>query len=223
MITLVGAIEGSQSSPARSRRRFSRTLSRARWPEYGRLLKAALGAGYQVVTLEDFLDGAVRPNRGPVLILRHDVDQHPRSALRMADVEAEFGLRSTWYFRWRTADRAVIGELRRRGGEIGLHYETLSREVLRTGSALELDTGPEVEHWPGPSPRGDRPIRQELRSDSQCRRPRRHAGSGGAQRGPDAGPAMDGLWSRVRRQRRDASPSARRLAHRSQQRRRRLE
>jgi hypothetical protein len=142
---LVGAIEGSQSSPARSRRRFSRTLSRARWPEYGRLLKAALGAGYQAVTVEDFLDGAVRPNRGPVLILRHDVDQHPRSALRMADVEAEFDLRSTWYFRWRTADSAVIGELRRRGGEIGLHYETLSREVLRTGVALEMDAGPEID------------------------------------------------------------------------------
>jgi len=145
MIVAVEASEGSQSSPARSRRRLSRTFSRARWTEYGRLLKASLGAGYQAVTLEDFLDGAVRPERGPILILRHDVDQHPRSALRMSDVEVELGLRSTWYFRWRTADRAVIEELRRRGGEIGLHYETLSREALRSGSPAATHSARAIE------------------------------------------------------------------------------
>jgi len=102
------------------------------------LLKAALGVGYQVVTLEDFLDGAVRPAEGPVLILRHDVDQCAGAALRMSDVELELGLRSTWYFRWRTARPPVIEELRRRGGEIGLHYETLSREALNGAGAAGL-------------------------------------------------------------------------------------
>ena len=48
----------------------------------------------------------------------------------MSDVEVGLGVRSTWYFRWRTADRKVIEELRRRKNEIGLHYETLSREAL---------------------------------------------------------------------------------------------
>lgn len=135
-------IHAGESSPAprvRTRRRLSRTFSRARWPEYGRLLKAALGAGYQVVTLESFLDGDVIPADGPVLILRHDVDQCAGAALRMSDVEAELGLRSTWYFRWRTARAAAIAELRRRGGEIGLHYETLSREALNGGGAAAFE------------------------------------------------------------------------------------
>jgi hypothetical protein len=138
----VDPIHAGESSPAsgvRTRRRLSRTFSRARWPEYGRLLKVALGAGYQAVTLEDFLDGAVRPSGGPVLILRHDVDQCAGAALRMSNVELELGLRSTWYFRWRTARPTVIEEIRRRGGEIGLHYETLSREALKGGGAAELD------------------------------------------------------------------------------------
>jgi hypothetical protein len=74
-----------------------------------------------------------------VLILRHDVDQCASAALRMSDVELALGLRSTWYFRWRTARPAVIDELRRRGGEIGLHYETLSREVLNGGEGEELE------------------------------------------------------------------------------------
>jgi hypothetical protein len=133
MICPVDSIQASESSPppgARSKRRLSRTLSRARWPEYGRLLKTALGTGYRVATLESFLDGTVDAGEAPILILRHDVDQLPASALTMSDAEVALGLRSTWYFRWRTADRAVIEELRRRGGEVGLHYETLSRESL---------------------------------------------------------------------------------------------
>lgn len=135
----IHARESSPAPRARTRRRLSRTLSRARWPEYRRLLEAALGAGYQAVTLEDFLDGAVRPAGGPVLILRHDVDQCAGAALRMSDVETELGLRSTWYFRWRTARPAVIEELRRRGGEIGLHYETLSRQALDGAGAEQLE------------------------------------------------------------------------------------
>ena len=122
----------------RPRRRFSRTFSRARWPEYGRVLKTALGCGYQVVTLEEFLDGAVDDDAGPVLILRHDVDQHPASALAMSDVEVALGLRSTWYLRWRTARSDVVEELRRRGGEVGFHYETLSRAELE-GTDLPAD------------------------------------------------------------------------------------
>ena len=114
----------------RPRRRFSRTFSRARWPEYGRLLKAALGHGYRLVTLEGFLDGAVPSEEGPLLILRHDLDQHPASALKMSDMEVALGARSTWYLRWRTARLPLVEELRRRGGEIGFHYETLSRAAL---------------------------------------------------------------------------------------------
>jgi len=138
------AAESNQPRRPRTRRRLSRTLSRARWPEYGWLLKAALGAGYRVVPLEDFLDGVVPPGPDPVLILRHDVDQHARSALRMSDIEVALGVRSTWYFRWRTAQPAVIEELRRRGGQIGLHYETLSREALRDPGAAVPEAGLEA-------------------------------------------------------------------------------
>lgn len=112
-----------------ARRRFSRTLAPARWAEYERLLSEALARGYWVTTLERFV--ATPPNPGRrVLVLRHDVDQHPRSALAMAAIETAAGVRSTWYFRWRTADPRVIARLRAGGFEIGLHYETLTRRLL---------------------------------------------------------------------------------------------
>jgi hypothetical protein len=124
-------------APARTRRRLSRTFSRSRWGEYRALLVHALQAGYRVRPVEEhFLDPAGGDE--PVLLLRHDVDQAPRSALAMADVEQRLGLRASWYFRWRTARPEIVTELRRRGGTVGLHYETLTRRVLAGGSTEEL-------------------------------------------------------------------------------------
>lgn len=72
----------------------------------------------------------------PLLLVRHDVDQCPSSALRMAAVEAEFGVRSSWYFRWRTAHPRVLEEIRRAGHTVGLHYETLTRLTLESPVAV---------------------------------------------------------------------------------------
>ena len=95
--------------------------------------------GYTVVSLEDWLftRGAAP---GPVLIVRHDVDQNPRSVLPMLRIEQELGVRSTWYFRWRTASAPVMEEVRHAGGHVGLHYETLTRLVRGRGlSAGDVD------------------------------------------------------------------------------------
>jgi hypothetical protein len=67
------------------------------------------------------------------MIMRHDVDQHPRSALTMAAIESDLGIRSSWYFRWRTAHPEVVTALRDQGFEVGLHYETLTRRILEGG------------------------------------------------------------------------------------------
>jgi hypothetical protein len=124
---------GERERRPRTRRRLGRTLSRARWREYGRLLEMAVEHGYHVVSLETWLADADASASGPVLILRHDVDQYPASALRMAAIEARLGIRSTWYFRWRTADPYVVSAIREAGHDVGLHYESLSRELLRSG------------------------------------------------------------------------------------------
>jgi 2-polyprenyl-3-methyl-5-hydroxy-6-metoxy-1,4-benzoquinol methylase len=48
----------------------------------------------------------------------------------MLKIEQQFGMRSIWYFRWRTARASVIAAVRETGGQVGLHYETLTRLVL---------------------------------------------------------------------------------------------
>lgn len=123
---------------ARPRPRLSRTLARARWREYRTVLENALEHGYRVLGVEQWLSADADP-AGPLLILRHDVDQHPRSVLAMASVERDLGIRSAWYFRWRTADRGTIAALRGEGCPVGLHYETLSRIALEHGARDPAD------------------------------------------------------------------------------------
>jgi hypothetical protein len=112
---------------------MSRTLSRSRWREYHELLRVALSQGYAVLSLQDWLADPTLAAERPRLLVRHDVDQYPGSALRMAAIEEDLGLRSTWYFRWRTASPQVIERIVDRGHAVGLHYETLTRELLRRG------------------------------------------------------------------------------------------
>jgi hypothetical protein len=119
--------------PAVARKRLSRTLSGPRWREYRQLLGLALAQGYSLVSLESWLADPELATLPTVMVVRHDVDQFPASALRMAKIEAEFGIRSTWYFRWRTAHPAVVLAIRQAGHEVGLHFETLTRELLRRG------------------------------------------------------------------------------------------
>jgi hypothetical protein len=102
------------------------------------LLAAARGAGYRVVGIDQWvMEGASPASR--YLILRHDVDQQPPSALKMASIDADFGVRGTWYFRWRTAHPRVVTAIAERGNSIGLHYETLTRTVRARGISEVTD------------------------------------------------------------------------------------
>jgi hypothetical protein len=96
------------------------------------VLRHALEAGYAVGSLDEFVLGDLAAS-DRVLILRHDVDQAPRSVLPMLRIEQRHGVLATWYFRWRTADPRIVGAVRAAGGSIGLHYETLTRQILARG------------------------------------------------------------------------------------------
>jgi hypothetical protein len=125
---------GDDQGHGRVRRRFGRTLSRGRWDEYKHLLSIAVAHGYAIPALTDWL---TEPSTdAPILLIRHDVDQHPGSALRMAAIEQGAGVRTTWYFRWRTASAPVVDAIRSAGHVVGLHYETLTRLMLERGVAV---------------------------------------------------------------------------------------
>lgn len=93
---------------------------------YEQLLDGIKKAGYQVITVREFLEG----NRKPfTLVLRHDVEWDPRRALAIAEIEKAHGVRSTFYFRVDTKafDLAIMRYLQDEGFEVGYHFNTLDR------------------------------------------------------------------------------------------------
>lgn len=105
--------------------------------KYEELLRASLDAGYDHLTVRDYLVREERPER--FVVHRHDVDRKPENALAMARLEARLGVPSTYYFR--TTEKVFKPKLIRRisslGHEIGYHYEDMDRESGDVAAAHE--------------------------------------------------------------------------------------
>lgn len=90
---------------------------------YQKLLSAFLDAGYVFITFSDWCNGKGRVMQKYV-ILRHDIDNKPLNAIKIAKLEAELGIRSSYY--WLTKKKVFypdyIKEISRMGHEIGYHY-----------------------------------------------------------------------------------------------------
>jgi len=101
-----------------------------------RLLLYALD-GYKIYTVRRYLEE--KPSEGFV-ILRHDVDRIPMNAQKMADLERELGIQSTYYFRYTrgTFRKDIIKTISSMGHEIGYHYETLSKTNGDYEKAIKL-------------------------------------------------------------------------------------
>lgn len=92
---------------------------------YRNLLLALQDAGYMFQTLEQFLTA---PGQGKTVILRHDIDQYPQNALRIAQIEHSMGISTSYYTRivegvW---DEETMKQLVRLNHEASYHYEDLA-------------------------------------------------------------------------------------------------
>jgi hypothetical protein len=94
---------------------------------YAGLLEAGIDSGFDHLTVREYLDRETLPER--FVVHRHDVDRKPDNARRIARIEAERDVRSTFYFR--TIDKtfvpSLIREIASMGHEVGYHYEDLDR------------------------------------------------------------------------------------------------
>ena len=91
---------------------------------YKRLLTAFLENNYKICRVDQYF----QETNCKILFLRHDVDRFPNNALKMARIESEMGIKSTYYFRSNKGvfvDR-IVKEIISLGHEIGYHYEDLS-------------------------------------------------------------------------------------------------
>ncbi len=101
---------------------------------YKKLLTITIDIGYNITTFERYL--STDNLRDKIVILRHDVDRKPENALKMAEIENELNVRSTYYFRIvkESYDEDIIKQIVKMNCEIGYHYEELS---LAKGNFVE--------------------------------------------------------------------------------------
>lgn len=95
--------------------------------KYRELVLALKGAGYELMRYDEYCGGK-RAER--MVVMRHDVDRSVERARRLAEVEKEMGVRTSYYFREKFVlnngdDIKYIAGL---GHEVGYHYEDLVAE-----------------------------------------------------------------------------------------------
>jgi hypothetical protein len=108
--------------------------------QYSALCRALKESGYRSLTLAEFFGRQASLGlTDKVVLLRHDVDRVPVTALALARIEQGLGLRASYYFRVPASfSPAVIGEVAALGHEIGLHYESLDKARGDIPAALRL-------------------------------------------------------------------------------------
>ncbi len=73
-------------------------------------------------------------------IIRHDVDRPPHNVIKIAEIEKELGIQSTYYFRFLKKHFVsdIILKVKLLGHEIGYHYEVLDKAHGNVDKALEI-------------------------------------------------------------------------------------
>ncbi|MBX3577334.1 MAG: hypothetical protein KF723_08990 [Rhizobiaceae bacterium] len=95
---------------------------------YRRLVETIVSLGIPTLTVRDFI--RAKPE-GDMCILRHDVEWGCGRSLAVARIEAELGVRATYYFHGQHRPRVFLpGEIAKfaaLGHEVGYHHETLDQ------------------------------------------------------------------------------------------------
>lgn len=104
--------------------------------KYKLFLRAFVESGYQITTVRHYLETHLV---GKVLVLRHDVDEQPQNAFKMAEAEKELGVNATYYFRRvsKSDHPDIIRKIAAMGHEIGYHYEDLTLSEGDVPKAIE--------------------------------------------------------------------------------------
>jgi len=104
--------------------------------KYRELCIAIKNSDYKSVRVKDYL---TEDNNNKVIIMRHDVDSKIESALKMAFIEKDHSVRSTYYFRDNAVEHPeILKSVKRLGHEIGYHYEVMDKTKGDPAKAIEL-------------------------------------------------------------------------------------
>lgn len=106
--------------------------------KYRELCQIIANSNYLLLTLEEYFSMNNKPEK--FIILRHDIDDEPEYALKMAQLENEMNIKSTYYFRAseNIFKQDIIREISSLGHEIGYHYEVMDEASGDYEKAIEI-------------------------------------------------------------------------------------
>lgn len=104
---------------------------------YEKLVDTLVNADYEFITFEQYCNG-IRPHK--FIIMRHDVDDLAKNAVKLATIENSRGIRATYFFRIvpQSDVKEVINRIVSLNHEIGYHYEDLSIHNGNYEKAIEI-------------------------------------------------------------------------------------
>ena len=78
----------------------------------------------------------------PITLIKHDVECNPQQALNIAEIEASFGIKATYYFQKEILyDRPdIVSDIAGLGHEVAYHYDVLDECNGDIKSAIETFT-----------------------------------------------------------------------------------
>ncbi len=103
-----------------------------------RELCSAINENYKTLTFKEYLNNSNFKDN--FVILRHDVDRMPENALKIAEIEHESGIKSTYYFRTNKSvfKQEIIKGIASLGHEIGYHYECMDKAAGNPEEAIKI-------------------------------------------------------------------------------------
>ena len=106
--------------------------------KYIELIQAIAESDYGVLRIKDYLQ--LKEKTAKFIILRHDVDMDPFQQLKFAKIESDYGIFSSYYFRYtdEILKPEAIDEISSLGHEIGYHYEILTKARGDITKAIEI-------------------------------------------------------------------------------------
>ena len=104
---------------------FIEYLKNNRIDEYENIIKQALASDYAVISLRDYIENNYDKSK-KLFLLRHDVDHFSNATRMMFDIEKQYGVKSSFYFRNSTYEPKLMKEIEAYGSEASLHFEPIA-------------------------------------------------------------------------------------------------
>lgn len=96
-----------------------------RYKEYEELLNLFKSSGYEFICVKDYKK--LENDKGKYIIIRHDIDSDIKIARKMFEIEKRLNIKTTYYFRLKTANKQLIQDINQYGSEVEYHYEEVAQ------------------------------------------------------------------------------------------------